>query len=184
MDKIKIELGDSHSFWFLDSISLNAFDSLSVSVDPYELEEKEIEIINKSLKRKEIKVFDSEDKEIEQIKLRSNVQSFFVGTEDEIETAECLVPQVVSMTCEEEKEEEEDVLEDVNSEEIMKEASILLDKNANTIKAMVRKMSSSTTDVIPLLIACSETEKFKRNRAGVIKEIDKKLTELEGNHGK
>ena len=83
MDKIKIELGDSHSFWFLDSISLNRFDALSVFVDPYELEEKDIEIINRSLKRKEIKVFDSEDNKIEQINLHSNVQSFVVCTENE-----------------------------------------------------------------------------------------------------
>ena len=164
MRKVKLELGAFNSFWFLGPIRLNKENKESVPIDVDKLTDRLVEIINFAATRGEVYIYDMKGNRVQNLDYPIVREVFTVSMEDIKDGEKELIPEVISVTVEEECEEDTPV-----TELDTKEAKRILGKNANTVKAMIRKMTSKDNQA--LLMACFEEEAGNKNRAGIIKEL-------------
>jgi len=179
MKLFKVKLGDS-PFWFLNNIiNLTMNDTVSGLLDIESLSFEEIETINKSASRIEIKIFDSENNRVKNLnELGYFNGNFSVNTEDVKEDESSLMPEVFSVTIDNDEDEEDELEEDnTPSESDIENAKIFLSKNGNTIKKTIKQMKASNEQLV-FLHACLMIEEEKLNRSGVIQTIQNKIAEF------
>ena len=179
MQKVRIKLGLSMPFWFMKDLRLDD-ENLEKTIDLDELQPAEIETINRSLKNNRVKVFDLDGEELSEVSVGVRVATIDINMEDlPEEELESFSPEVISATVPIEEEEDEiEVIEAVVTEQLLDEASRIVNKNANTVKKIIRGMGPDTVDIKLLLEAVCEVEKSFKNRSGILKEAQDKLTEI------
>jgi hypothetical protein len=167
-----IQLKPSTPFWGIGKIFLSAENKKTklLSVDSFS--EEDIAIISASNRIGEIKVLDSEGKHVQSISAEIKSKEFPV--KEEVQEDEVYSPEISCITAPIEEDEEEDEEEKELYEE---EAKIVLEKNGNVIKKMIRNMSSKSEENVKLLKAILEVEMKDKNRSGIINSIKEKLDE-------
>lgn len=171
MRLVKIKLGKDQPFWFLENIQLTALQPESGFIDIDNVRDDYVDIINKSAKAFEIKLYDSEGNRI------ANTQDiiYLYGKIDTDDVQNDDIPEVKSVTIpfEEEQEEENEDPSPVQISEItdfdIKEAKILLSKNGNTIKKALKSFDKSKRSLVK---ACLELEKQTSRREGLIATME------------
>jgi hypothetical protein len=135
------------------------------------------DIINKSIKAKDIMLLDQDDNAI--IGLLSDVNVIIgnnIDTSDIVEENNSLddLPEIVSVTDDEpeEQETEEFSIPDV----YFKHAQVLLKKNGNTVKKTLQAFEN-TEENLMLLHACLQEEIKDKNRSGVLSIIQSCISE-------
>jgi hypothetical protein len=186
MRLVKLELRDA-PFWFLSDsttnivfIALNFSSPLSGLIDIDSLEDNFVDVINSSASRLEISIVDSQNR-----RLRSLNEVIFldeehaVNTEDDPSLDVSDFPEIISVTVknddDEEVEEEEEIC-CVLTPEIQENVKILLEKNGNTIKKMIKNLSKTKENLF-FLENCVKTEKKCQNRQGIISALQTVITE-------
>jgi len=173
MRLVKIKISRSTPFWILDPIRLDANNPYSPYLDVDLLNDKQINIINKSVKFGDVRLLDGENNFIKSIDELKTTCGFAVDFKD-VKNHEEDIPEVVSVTIEEEPEEEEGI---VISDAIYADAVFLLNKNGNTVRKIIKELPINE-DALTLLHACLEEEVSEKNRIGIIKKIKQKIMEF------
>ena len=177
MQKIKLKLVSSTPFWFMGDFRLDDANTEKI-ITLEDLTRPELETINRSLSRHNIKAFNSDGEELKELHVGGKVKTIDISTEDvfDKELEDSFDLEVISATVplEEEVEEEPEEI----TEELLAEAVMFINKNANTVKRMIRTMPLDTSDIKLYLLAICEAEKNTRNRPGILKEAELKLSEL------
>lgn len=173
MKKMKLKLGPDNQFWFLGMIKLNIKKNESPWIYIDKVPSDWVKVIDKAAELEHIVILDENEKYVqsvsEALESEFSVGTFPVSVEDVSTLDEKLVPQVVSATIVEVEEEDEVIISDIEREE----ATRILKKNANTIKAILKKMDP--VDNYTLIMAMFEVESMGKNRAGLIKTINGQL---------
>jgi len=172
MRLIRIKLSQSTPFWMLNPIHLDSSNPQSPWLDVDRLSIKAKETINKSAFLGEISIEDHEKSEIKSLKELVTTHGFTVDLNDIVEEEE-VFPEVVSVTLEEEVKEEEIVI----SPEIYEEAKLILKKNGNTVRKIIKALSH-TDETFSILSACLEMEQIDSNRNGIVKLLEQRLMEF------
>ncbi len=174
--QIKLNYSSTSPFWFLGRIQLNEKKLISDFLDVDSLEEETKKIIDLSAKTAEIKLFDYYGERVLSLSQLNRVQGDFnVGIEDSIEEiSEDLLPEMISVTEEEIEEEEETEEEEIVQEKPIQDAEILLNKNGNTVKKMIKNLPISD-DSLSLLHCCLEIEQQGKARASVLSTIQTEI---------
>jgi hypothetical protein len=176
MQKVKIKLGHSLPFWFVGELRLDG-ENTEKTIDLEALQPEELETINRCLEERKIKAFSLEGKELKEVYTGLKVSSVDISVEDLPEDElDSFDPEVISVTIPLDDEEEE--IEEENIEQFLDEATRIINKNANTVKKIIRGMSFDSSDTNLLLKAICEAEKGFKNRPGIIKEAEQKLAEF------
>lgn len=164
---VKLELWRT-PFWILPPITLNRENKISPLLDIDKLSEDQQEVINNSIEREYIRLLNENNERIYgdlyTIDVIRNVDVTLDGPDDN----ESLAPEIISVTCDEDDEEEYDDLELVVTDEDIENAKRILSKNGNTVSKIVRNMPVNTKRLIPLLTACFDVEKDNKNRRSVL----------------
>lgn len=173
MRLVKIKLVDG-PFWFLGKlINLTKVNPLSDFVNVDSLPDEEKAIINKSASRGEIRIYDSESKRLKNLNDAGLYSGeYAVNIEDIKDDESDAIPEVFSVTVSNNDEEEDQGPTQADYEN----ASILLSKNGNTVKKIIKEVPK-TTEGLLLLHACFNTEKINKNRAGIISTIEQCIME-------
>jgi hypothetical protein len=158
-------------FWILKPINLRNSQDTSPLIDVDVLTDSQKTIINSSINRHEIAIYDKEGNHIPgNLKNVNVVEGNHVSTDD-IDEEEELYPEIVSVTSGTEPDLEEEI-----PKEVFEDAEVMLNKNGNTVKKLVSAMDVTDTNAM-LLKASLELEYVGKNRPGVIKYIKKALLE-------
>ena len=175
MRLVKIQLADS-PFWFLGKlVNLTQENRMSDFLNVDSLPDEEKTIINKSARIGEIRIYDPENRRLKTIDESDYISGEYAVDIDDIKDDESdTVPEVFSVTVNNDKDEDEDKNPTKADYE---EAQILLNKNGNTVKKIIKQIPK-TTDGLLLLHACLETEKANQSRAGVVNTIEKCIVEF------
>lgn len=175
MRLVKIKLSPQTPFWFLRdiiSLSKDVPDSPMVNIDS--LEEEDIKTINHSVRQLEIKLFDGEGNKIRKIDEARFISGEYSVSVDDVDNEETEdFSGIDSITVSDEPEEVEEKLIEVEEADL-KAAKILLDRNGNTARKMIKVMPKSEDNLV-LLHACLQVESNDRGRAGVIKQIEEAI---------
>jgi len=177
MKLVKIKLSES-PFWFLGkAIKLNRSKPFSDLINVDSLSDEDKKIIDKSISRCEIKLFDSEGNRIPSLEEAGYIRGeFSVSLEDIKEDQSDTVPEVFSVTVGNDDEDEEDeILEPTETD--YENAELILSKNGNTVKKIIKETSDSE-EGLSLLHACLTIEKQNKNRIGIINSIEQRIMEF------
>lgn len=178
MRLVKLKLREPNPFWMMGSINLTQSDKESPYLDVDKLTENQAQVINLSSRNKHVFILDSEGNTLTQGLQEANVISGdFVCTED-IEEEEDLIPEIASVTIPMEINEEEKVEEEEEeiSKDVYEDAKILLSKNGNTAKAMIKALPDNASS-LQLLHACHELELDGKKRPSILSELENKMME-------
>jgi hypothetical protein len=176
MQKVKIKLGHSLSFWFVGDLRLDETNT-EKTINLEALPSEDVETINRSLEERKIKAFNLDGEELKEVYTGIRVSSVDISVEDLPEDElDNFNPEVISVTVPLDDEEED--VEEENTEQFLDEATRIINKNANTVKKIIRNISFDTADTGLLLKAICEAEKGFKNRPGIIKEAEQKLAEF------
>lgn len=173
MRLVRLQLRGTCPFWILNPIRLHKDQETSPLLNIDLLTDKERDIINKSVKAKDIWLLDSQGSRINGT-LEDIVRSItrVVSIED-IPIEEESMPEIVSVTAEDPEEEEEYIIDP----RYFEEARILLKKHHSTIKKTVMALDLED-DNLMLLHACLHEETVGRQRAVIISALQKKISEF------
>jgi hypothetical protein len=185
MRLVKLELRDA-PFWFLSDstntvfIALHSSSPVSGLLDVDSLDDHFFDVINASARQLEIQIIDSENRKLRSLNdvVFLDDGEFSVDTENDIPLDNSDFPEIVSVTIENDKEEEEEKEEIVYSltPEMQEDVKILLEKNGNTIKKMIRNLSKTKENLF-FLEQCKKIERANQNRQGVVLAIQTVITE-------
>jgi hypothetical protein len=177
MRLVQIQLRPSIPFWFIDNIvKLNQFNRVSDFINVNSLTGLTKEIIDLSIRQKQIFVLDYNGNRVKKLDEAIYIAGdMSVSIEDTKEdTDEDLIPEMVSVTTsinnKEEKEEKEEKPSLEPSEDHIENAKILLERNGNTIKKMIRNIKQ-TDDNLMVLHASLKLEAVDKNRSGILVAI-------------
>lgn len=160
-----IEIKSSVPFWGVEDIFLSSVNRKSKLLNVDKLSSESIKIIENSVKFGQIRLIGTNGEAILSIEQDIKTKEFKVDEKD-LQEEEIFKTEISCVTVTLEEEEEEEDLEEVLAYE--KEASILLEKNGNAIKKIVRSMSSESEENKKLLSAMISVEKRTKNREGII----------------
>ena len=176
MRLVKIKLADC-PFWFLGKlVSLTQQHPVSDFINVDSLLDEDKLIINRSVGRGEVRIYDFESrrmKDLNEIVLVNG--EYAVDIEDIKEDQSNAMPEVFSMTVEDETEQEEDEYQGP-TETDYQNAQLLLNKNGNTVRKTIKEIPK-TDEGLLLLHACLDTEKTGRNRVGIVTVIEQCIME-------
>lgn len=176
MQKVKIKLGHLLPFWFVGDLRLDG-ENTEKTIDLEALRPEDIETINRSLEGRKIKAFSLDGEELKEVHTEIRVSSIDINVEDLPEDElDSFNPEVISVTVP--LDDEDEGSEEENIEQFLDEATRIINKNANTVKKIIRNISFDTADTTLLLKAICEAEKGLKNRPGIIKEAEQKLAEF------
>lgn len=180
MRLVKLRLGASQPFWFLDDIiqlSSDKRESDYINIDS--LSDDHMAIIENSMRMGHIRLYNaygsrvfkdlySPEFIVEEEDLQPQEPEEVIATEDHF------MPEIISITV---SDREKEALEDepLYQQKEISEARLLLSKNGNTVRAAIKKCSKAKR---AFLYACLDLEKVGRKRAGVMKDIVVKLESL------
>lgn len=177
MRYIQIQLYEA-SFWGIPEIDLFLCDkSMSPIVDLKTLEKHFYDTIKESYKTRKIKILDIDNNKIA-MPAYEQIDSNIADISDTEEDEEEVIYDIVSVTV----SDKEDELEKTTIEPSVKDyekANILLTKNGNTIRKIIKNLNIVDSSLL-LLVALKELEEQNKNRVGVLKEINSKLGEING----
>lgn len=195
MNIVRIQLVKPNSFWFLNDLHLGPGNSLS---EPFDLDtaspnvrakinkaSEELRVIKLVIQPEGTKpTLDINKNSAPRYELprhRFNNPNINIARDLEepqpaIPELPCLddkepeMPELKSFTVEVEPEPE---IEETNpSDQDFIDARILLSKNGNTIKKVIRNMEKSSSEMKAFLLACIEVEKQGKKREGTIKFLE------------
>jgi len=176
MRLVKIRLADC-PFWFLGkTVNLTKNKPVSDFINIDSLSDENKKIINHSASRGEIRIFDPDNNKLKNLDSAILISGeFSVDIEDIKYDESDTIPEVFSMTVEDDAPDEDEV--QVPDENDYENAELLLSKNGNTVKKTIKQLPT-TEEGLMLLHACLETEKSDRNRAGIISTIEQRIMEF------
>ena len=174
MRSIYIQIKPSVPFWNVENIILSGENRKSRLIKVDSLSEDTISIIEKSIKAGDIRIFDSNNNEVFSIEKEIKTKEFEVK-EERSEEDYILEPVVNCVTVPYDEEENEETAQDL--EGYKEEAALVLEKNGNVIKKIIRSMSKSSEENMKLLSAMIEVETENKNRNGLIHAMKEKLDE-------
>lgn len=175
MRLVKFQLADSQ-FWFFSDISLTQKNKTSNFVDIDLFTDHEKQIIDKSLNKLEIKLFDFDGNAVRTIKEIGYINGELnVNTDDTEEDEYALMPEIVSVTVDSDDidNKEEELSFDPTPEDL-ENAKILLSKNGNTVKKTLKEDNVS----LLMLKACFTIEQENKNRSSVMDILNKRIMEF------
>jgi hypothetical protein len=177
MRLVKIKLSPHTPFWFLgDIVSLSKESPVSPLINVDSLEEEQVKTINHSVRQLEVKLFDGEGNKIKKIDQARFVNGeYSVDTNDTEEEDKDNFEGIESVTISDEPEEVKEEIISVQEEDL-KEASVFLNRNGNTVRKMILNMPKSKDNLV-LLHACLQVESSSKARAGVIKRLEEAIDE-------
>jgi rhodanese-related sulfurtransferase len=180
MKLVQFKIKPQTLFWFLDNqIRLDRSNQVSDFLNVEDLDEDTIEVVNKSISLNEISAYDADGNPVLNVKNINRISGEHnVDIEDVREPDNFEIPEIVSITVDDDKEEQEDKEDVVVTEELIKEANILLGKNGNTVRKAIRNMPQDNEHRV-LLYACYEAEMLGRSRKGIIKDIELAIARYE-----
>lgn len=176
MRLVKIKLSPQTPFWFLgDIVSLSKETPVSPLIDVDDLEDEQVKTINHSVRQLDIRLFDGEGKKIRKIDDARFVNGeYAVSTEDTVkEDNDDSLSGIESVTISDEPEEVEEETISIQEDDL-REASIFLNRNGNTVRKMILNMPKSKDNLV-LLHACIQVESSSRARPGVIKRLEEAI---------
>ena len=185
MKLVRLKLRGSSQFWNMPPIRLYEKQEISPLINIDLLNDDQRSVINKSIKSHDILLLDAEGKRI-----NGNLNDVHIVSKVNISTADIeedlnLIPQLVSVTVDNEPDmnDEEDEYEEEKEddgwtipEKHFEEARILLKINGNTVKKTILALEK-TNDNLMLLHACLKEESEGKNRNSVIMAIQTKISE-------
>lgn len=174
MRLIKVCLDPNKSFWFFKDISLTPKSRISDFFDLDELNRDDFQQVSLSVKKHYIKAFDQDGTQVFDLGKHNNLGG--ISTKcitEEVVISKDDLPEILSITCDEEEDKEELII----SEEDIEEAKIILSKNGNTAKKIILSFSITKKNV-GIIQACLELESGERQRKSIIKAAEEKLEEL------
>ena len=176
MKLVKLRLADS-PFWFLgNNISLTRQNPTSDFLNIDALQHEEVQIINMAIRKGEIKVFDPENIRLNTVEAAKVISGELSVDINDIEDDESdSMPEVFSVTIDENIEDE--TKESGPEAEDYREAEIILSKNGNTVKKIIKNIPN-TTEGLVLLHASLEVEKQNKNRIGIVSAIEQRIMEF------
>jgi len=163
MRLVRVELRHTCPFWFLGPINLTPEKPISdiIDLDDIPKEVKKMILDSAGLGR-QIKIVEEEFSEGGPIEVRGEEM---VSLEDDD------LPEIQSATVSEPEGEKKELSYSLEDKE---EASILLKKNGNSIRAAAKKMKNAS-----LILACLELEVKGKSRKGVITALQEALKKHE-----
>jgi folate-dependent phosphoribosylglycinamide formyltransferase PurN len=170
MRLIRLKLRGSVPFWILKPIMLQEGQETSPLIDVDVLTDDQKDIINKSIGRHEVSLYDPDGARIEGNLSNVNVMDGNRVTVEDIEEEEELYPEIISVTVDEPEEEE------VVPPEVYADAQVLLSKNGNTVKKLVSAMKKNAFNHMVQSVSL-ELEAAGKNRQGVLHYIEKAISE-------
>lgn len=177
MRLVRLQLRGSCPFWILNPIRLHKDKETSPLIDVDLLTDREKDIINKSVRAKDIWLLNSEGNRIngtlEYIGM-SMTQS--VSTDDVLIEEESM-PEIVSVTADDPEEEEDEDDEYIIDPKYFEDARILLKKHHSTIKKTIAALEIEDENLM-LIHACLHEETIGKQRAGIILALQKKIMEF------
>jgi len=180
MRLVKIKLCPQNPFWFLgDIINLTKENPESPLINLDSLEEEQVKTINQAANQMEVKLFDSEGN-----KLKKTNDAIFISGDHAVdvndidkEESEQDFLGIESVTVSEESEESEEK-QIIVEEQDLKDASIFLSKNGNTVRKMIKSLPRSD-DSLVFLHALLQVESSTKNRHGVVSRIEEVIDECQ-----
>jgi hypothetical protein len=174
MRLVKFKLADS-PFWFLGKVSLSQQNKSTELIDIDSFSDQDKKAIENSIRQFQIKVFDFEGNRIKTIKDIGYINGELnVNLEDINKNEQDLMPEIVSITIDDnEEDDEEEIFPEDPTPEDLENAKILLSKNGNTVKKAIKQMNN-----LLMLYACLTVENVGKNRNGIIDLLGKKIKEL------
>lgn len=176
MRLVKVCLGQNETFWFLDKIRLTPTSRVSNLFDIDRLSREDFNALNKSIQHRRVKAFDKDG-----VRLNNLGEHNILGGElpdailEDTEVEEEDIPQVISVTCENDEESEE-AQEIVVSDGDFAEAKVILKNNGNTVRKTIMNFALSA-ETVGIIQACLELEAENKVRKGVMKAATEKLEE-------
>ena len=162
MDKLfKIILKRDIPFWFLGPIRLDQSNKSSEFISLDTVSDDDKDTIQNALRANQVIITDPVGRKFKDInKLSMFTNEYSISTED-VDDVEAEMPEVISVTIEEEPEEQEEIS---FSNEDIENAEAFLGKNANTVKAMIKKQKGNTKYLQCLLLV----EEDNKDRKGIV----------------
>jgi ABC-type transport system substrate-binding protein len=183
MKLIQIRLRKSVPFWFIGNlITLNQENEVSDFISIDSLNDDIRKVIDLSIYRQEINVFDYDGNIVKKLDDTKYISGQFSVSTDDVsgnDEENDLLPEMISVTMDEQETEEKQVEEKrpvEPGEEDIENAKILLEQNGNTVKKTIKNITR-TDDNLLLLRACLNEEQLNKNRKGIISTIKKILSE-------
>lgn len=177
MRLVRLKLRGSCPLWMLPPISLHKKQLVSPLLNIDKLTNRQKKIINDSIDRKDILLLDADS-----IPILGNLDdigitiSNKVSTEDVTSADDEFIPEIISVT-EDDDCEEECEAEPAITEEIIEEVKVLLDRHHNTIKKVLRGLEDNDYNRL-FLQACIDVESNDKARQTVLSAIQQKISEL------
>jgi len=170
MRLVKISLGRETPFWFLGPISLNEKKKESDYIDVDALKEEDKKVINESVKRYSIRLWDVSGRRVNSVdEAVLNITNFPIDTSD-VEPEENLLPELISVTVSEVVQPTLPVSLEGPTETDVKDAKILIERKGNTIKKIIGEMVPDKRNMM-VLMAAIDLEQADKNREGILRFI-------------
>ncbi len=170
MRLVQIRLRDSRPFWFVGDIHLTPDNPASDFIDIDSLDQKTLVVIDRSARRLLVDLYNTDGIRVDNfggLTHSSSIES------KEILPAPAEMDSIESVTIDDEPEEAP--LEVIDCSE---EAKVLVDKNGNVVKKIVRNLPKNHKNLC-LLNDMLSAESVGKNRAGVCKALETAIGEYD-----
>jgi len=174
MKVVQLRLRPPTLFWGLGSIFLQKEkNETSPWINIEKLSDPQKAVINRSVAAEEIMLYDYEGNRVYESLSNLNVIYGNYVSEDDIDEEEDMIPEVISVTVDNDDKEEIDL---ELSEEDIENARILLSKHWSTIKKTILSFEKTTSN-LRIIHAALEIELEDKKRKGVISALQEVLME-------
>lgn len=171
MRLVKISLGKDTPFWFLGGIQLTEKNKETGLIDVDILTEEDKRTINASARTGSIRLWDITNQRIPSIDNEVLTKTTYPIDTEDLDSEEIdLIPEIATVTISE-TPIQQFAIEDLSpSEEDVKDAKILIERNGNTIKKIVLSMEPKKKN-LRILVAAEELEQKGKNRSGILSSL-------------